>query len=104
MTPPFGPRAVDVELAERGVTEDLLVGALRLMQDLAPVGHEEQRRPFAGDGIAEPAIVERSDHRLARAGRSHDEIAVAIVDHPFGLESIQHLLLVGIRAYLEPGQ
>ncbi len=42
MLPPLGPGAVDILLPERAVVQCLAIGAQGLVEDLAPMGHEEQ--------------------------------------------------------------
>ena len=65
---------------------------------------EQQRRPLARPALAQPPVVQRRDDRLAGPGRGHDQVAVAIVHAALGFEGVEHLLLVGERAHLEPGQ
>ena len=84
--------ATDVQLAEVTVTEDLPVGAHRLLEDLAPVGDKEQTRPLVAR--AESAVVQCRDDGLAGARRGDDEIAVPIVDGPLACNRVEHLLLV----------
>jgi hypothetical protein len=94
--------AVDESLAEAGVAHRVAVGVRRLSEDLAAVGHKEQRGAALRLG-AEPAVVEGGDHRLARTRGGHHEVAMAVVQVALGLEAVEDLLLEGARAQLEDG-
>ena len=47
------------------------------------------------------AIIERGDHRLAGAGGGHDQVAVAALNLPFGIEPVEDLLLERLGTQLE---
>ena len=84
--------AVDIELAERVITEHLAKRRLRLLEDLAAVGQKEESRSCLRP-LTRAQVVEGRDDRLARAGRSDDEIAMPTVQRPLRLESIEDLEL-----------
>ena len=100
--PALGSSTTDIELAERGVREDLPVGAQRLLEDLPAVCDEEERRAVRGLVVAQPAVVEGGDHCLAGAGRGNDQVAVAVVDGALDVQRLQHLLLVGVGTDFQP--
>ena len=104
MTPPFRPGTADVKLAEAWIRQDFPIGSERLLQDLFPMRHEEKRRVLSAGLGTQVAIVQGRDHGLARAGGSHHEIAMAIVDRALRVDRVQHLLLVRVRTNLKAGQ
>ena len=65
---------------------------------------KQQPEVAAVDVTHEPPVVQGGDDRLACAGRGHDEVAVPIVDRPFGIEFFEHLSLVGLGLHLQTGQ
>ena len=88
--------ASDQSVAEIGVAENVSKRLEALLKQLLAVSDEEKPRPlscrrllFAGPA----AIVERRDHRLARAGGSHDQVAVTALNLAFGVQPVEDLLL-----------
>jgi hypothetical protein len=107
MSPALRACARVVLLSEAGVGQDLAVGAKRLLEDLFPVGDEQERRgrlTTLERGVAKTPIIESRDDCLACAGRRYDKIAVPIVDLTFDLDLFEHLGLIRPRAYLEAGE
>jgi len=105
LLPPARALPSHQEFTEVGISEHLAVGPERLLQDLAPVRHEQEARPrWAAPGISEVAVVERRHHGLARTRGSHDQVAVTSVDLPLHLEGLEHLLLERVRTDVQPGQ
>ncbi len=63
----------------------------------------DEQQPVAREARAEPGVVEGRDHRLARAGRRDNQVAVPVVNRPLRLEPFEDLRLVRVRADLESG-
>ncbi len=105
MPPTLRPETGDQQLPETSVGEHLAVGAQPLLEDLAAVGDEQQAGPASGLG-GEVLVVERGDDRLAGAGGGHQQVAVPLVHLTFGLERLQHLLLMrpGTHSQARDGQ
>jgi len=64
------------------------------------MGDEEQARACWGVR-RQASVIEGGDHGLARSGRRNKQIPVPAVNDALDLELVEHLLLVGVRAYLE---
>ena len=97
VVPALGDVAVEEQLAEGAVVENVAKRGHRLVEELAAVGDEQQARRGAG-ALGEPRIVEGGDDRLARPGGGDDEVAPAAVDLALHREVVENLLLVGERA------
>ena len=76
---------VDEELPERRIDQDLLVHAPGLKQDFLAVSHEEKLQ-ISTVNLTQMPVVECRDHGLAGAGRCDDQIAMPIVNRPFGIQ------------------
>jgi hypothetical protein len=62
--PPLArPVAADVQLPERRVTDDRAERRQALLEDLAAMGDEQQRRVTAEVG-PQPAVVQRREHEM----------------------------------------
>lgn len=101
--PPLRPSPTHIQLAEVAVGQDLPVGPQGLLEDLLPVGHEQQRGP-GPRLLAQASVVQCRHHGLAGAGGRHDEVAVTVVDLSFRLQRLEHLQLVGEGSDLQPRQ
>jgi hypothetical protein len=96
---PFvGTMAVDVQLTEGAIAEDMPERDQRLLEDLLAMGDEQElQRTSAADFFAQAFVIERRDDGLARAGRGDDEIAPAVVPVTLGVELVEDLALMRPR-------
>jgi hypothetical protein len=90
--PVLGHVAIHVELAERAVPKHLPKRCERLLEDLATVSDEEETW-LCPSSLTRAEVVERSDHRLAGAGRRDEEVSVSAVQRALGVETIEDLEL-----------
>ena len=95
MAPLAGALAIHQQLAEGASAQHLAEGGEALLQDLAPVGHEQQAR-VTRTGLA--GVIEGGDHGFARAGGGHHQVAPAAMEAALGRELVEDLLLVGVGA------
>ena len=92
--------AVAEDLSEVGVLEDGGVGRAALVED-APAVSDEEETGLAAEVIAEPAVVERGHDRLAGARRGDEQVAVAVVAVPLGLQLFEHSCLMRLGRDVE---
>ena len=86
------------QFPEVGVLQYALIGGQALLQDFFPVSDEQQPIARLGMGLSPTAIVQRRDHRFARAGGGYHQVAVIPAHFPLCSQLIQNGLLVGIGA------
>ncbi len=101
MAPLAGALAIHQQLAEGAIAQHLAEGGEALLQDLAPVGHEQQAR-VTRTGLA--GVIEGGDHGFARAGGGHHQVAPAAMEAALGGELFEDLLLVGVGADVEEAE
>jgi len=88
MAPLAGALAVHQQLAEGAIAQHLAKGGEALLQDLAPVGHEQQARVTRA---ALAGVIEGSDHGFAGAGGGHHQVAPAAMEAALGRELLDDL-------------
>jgi hypothetical protein len=106
MAPMAGALAVDQQLAEGAFAQRLAEGGEALLQDLAPVGHEQQARvvrPGQGGGVGgelrrQAGVIDGGYHGFARADGGHHQVATAAMEAALGRQLVEDLLLVGVGA------
>lgn len=101
MAPLAGALAIHQQLAEGAIAQHLAEGGEALLQDLAPVGHEQQAR-VTRTGLA--GVIEGGDHGFARAGGGHHQVAPAAMEAALGRQLVEDLLLVGVGADVEEAE
>ena len=101
MAPLAGALAIHQQLAERAIAQHLAEGGEALLQDLAPVGNEQEAR-VTRTGLA--GVIERGDHGFARAGGCHHQVAPAAMEAPLSGELFEDLLLVGVGPDVEEAE
>ena len=85
-------------LTERRVPQDHAEGLQRLVEDLLPMGNEEQTR--RGYDVAQSRKVQGCHDRLARARRRDQQIAM-VTGLPRHGQLLEHALLERMRADVE---
>ena len=90
------PIAADEHGAKVRILQYGAEGDQALLQDLLPVGNEQQPAGFAGILLTEPFVVQCGDNGLPRAGGGHHQIAPVVPHCPLGVQLIQYLLLIGV--------
>ena len=90
------PVAAHKQLPEVGILQNRSEGVQALPQDLLSMGDKEQPAGLAGMLFAKSLVVQRGDHRLARAGGGHHQVAGVAPDGALRLQLVQDLLLVGV--------
>ena len=90
------PIAADEHGAKVRILQHGAEGDKALLEDLLPVGNEQQPTGFAGILLSESLIIQRRDDSLSRAGGSHHQIAPVVPHCPLGVQLIQYLLLIGV--------
>ena len=83
------------QLAETAIAEGGAIGRAALLEDFAPVGHEEQARSDRGFGGGEGLVVQGGHDRLAGPGGGDHQVAV-VARSALGGEGVQHGGLVGV--------
>ena len=62
---------------------------------------DEQQSQIAPVDVAhETPIVQGSDNRLACSSRGDNQVAMTIMNRPFGIELFEYLGLIRLRMYL----
>ena len=100
VVPPLRPLAVDEELAERPVGENLAERALCLNKNFASVRHKQQARTLAARRNQTSVVQCRKDG-LPGSCRCHHEVLMSVVYFALGLQLVQHRLLVGVRTHIQ---
>ena len=112
MAPLAGALAIHQKLAEGAIAQHLAEGGESLIEDLAPVGHEQQAgaprschggalRGELGSEISRQAgVIQSGDHGFAGAGGGHHQVAPAAmeVEAALGGELLEDLLQVVVGA------
>ena len=88
------------QLAESRITQYLPKRRHSLLQDLGAMGDEQQAR-CSTFGVLQPKVIKGRHDRLACARRRHQQISSA-AHSALSIQSIQHLLLVGLGPKVKP--
>jgi len=101
MAPLGRPPASNPHLTKGPVSHDRRECQPALIEDLPPMGHEQQGQP--AQFLHQPAVVEGRDHCLASPGGRHHQVPPPPVDLALDIELVEHRLLVGVGAHLQAG-
>src|SRR5690606_41096496 len=89
--PLLGLSPIDIELAERLITQHVPERQTGLVEDLSPVRHESQTSSIQFP--SEPSVIKCGYDGLAGHGGGDDQVAPAAMSMPFNGKVVQHLYL-----------